>query len=90
MIEVKKEKKGEVTAGPAANACSCTATAKQVANAVEKRRGIQHGKPSKNLRKLTMKVARIKEEVYQALAVMHKETGKMLKFWQLVTHADPK
>ena len=47
-------------------------------------------KPSAKLRRLTRRVKRIENEVHQALAVMDKDSGKMLNYRQLMRHPDYK
>ena len=73
---------------PAANTRSRAKTLKGLALAVEKKAKRRTGQQKRVLRRLTRAVERVEEEVFQALAVLDHDTGKLLKYRQLLR--DPK
>ncbi|KAL7534171.1 hypothetical protein ACHAWF_006436, partial [Thalassiosira exigua] len=49
-----------------------------------------NNKSKRNSRRLALRVARLENEVHQALAVLDKQSGKMLNYRQLLRHPDYK
>ena len=52
--------------------------------AVEKIRRNSCKRPSKQARRLAIRIARIENEVHEAMAVFNRKTGKLLKYCQLM------
>eukprot|EP00984_Skeletonema_dohrnii_P011431 scaffold4568_cov78-Skeletonema_dohrnii-CCMP3373.AAC.1 len=62
----------------------------EIAAAVQELRGVgtsrARKRPSKGTRKLAKRLLRLENEIHQAMAVMDQETGKMMKYRQLIRH----